>query len=41
MKKSKEDWIGAQCEETETCLNKNSSKNAYQVVKESNFRETG
>ena len=23
MKKAKEDWIGAQCEEIETCLNKN------------------
>ena len=26
MKKAKEDWIGAQCEEIETCLNKNNSK---------------
>ena len=25
MKKAKEDWIGAQCEEIETCLNKNNS----------------
>ena len=23
VKKEKEDWIDAQCEETETCLNKN------------------
>ena len=32
-KKAKEDWIGAQCEEIETCLNKNNSKRAYQLVK--------
>ena len=31
MKKAKEDWIGAQCEETETCMNKNNSKRAYQL----------
>ena len=34
MKKAKEDWIGAQCEEIETCLNKNNSKTAYQLVKD-------
>ena len=34
VKKAKEDWIGAQCEEIETCLNKNNSKR-------SNLRETG
>ena len=34
MKKAKEDWIGAQCEEIETCLNKNNSKRAYQLVKD-------
>ena len=28
VKKAKEDWIGAQCEEIETCLNKNNSKRA-------------
>ena len=33
VKKAKEDWIGAQCEEIETCLNKNNSKTAYQLVK--------
>ena len=33
VKKAKEDWIGAQCEEIETC-NKNNSKKAYQVVKD-------
>ena len=32
VKKAKEDWIGAQCEEIETCLNKNNSKRAYQLV---------
>ena len=25
VKKAKKDWIGAQCEEIETCLNKNNS----------------
>ena len=33
VKKAKEDWIGAQCEEIGTCLNKNNSKRAYQLVK--------
>ena len=34
VKKAKEDWIGAQCEEIETCLNKNNSKRAYQLMKD-------
>ena len=34
VKKAKEDWVGAQCEEIETCLNKNNSKRAYQLVKD-------
>ena len=34
MKKAKEDWIGAQCEEIETCLNKNNSKRAYPLVQD-------
>ena len=34
VKKAKEDWIGTQCEEIETCLNKNNSKKAYQLVKD-------
>ena len=34
VKKAKEDWIGAQCEEIETCLNKNNSKGVYQLVKD-------
>ena len=33
-KKAKEDRIGAQCEEIETCLNKNNSKTAYQLMKD-------
>ena len=32
VKKAKEDWIGAQCEEIETCLNNNNIKRAYQLV---------
>ena len=34
VKKAKEDWIGAQCKEIETCLNKNNSKTAYQLAKD-------
>ena len=34
VKKANEDWIGAQCEEIETCLNKNNSKRTYQLVKD-------
>ena len=33
VKNAKEDWIRAHCEEIETCLNKNNSKRAYQLVK--------
>ena len=33
-KKAKEDLIGAQCEEIETCLNKNNNRRAYQLVKD-------
>ena len=32
VKKAKEDWIGAQCEEIETCLNKNNSKGALLLL---------
>ena len=32
VKKEKEDWIGVQCEEIETCLNINTSERAYQLV---------
>ena len=41
VKKSKEDWIGAQCEEIETCLNKNNSKRAYQLVKDLTSEKQG
>ena len=52
VKKAKEDWIGAQCEEIETCLNKNNSNRAnlleqkqqqesISAGKGSNLRETG
>ena len=34
VKKAKEDWKDTQCEGTETCLNKNSSKKAYQMIKD-------
>ena len=34
VKKLKEDWVGTQCEEIDTCLNKNSSKREYQLVKD-------
>ena len=32
VKNVKKDWIGIQCEEIETCLNKNYSKRAYPLV---------
>ena len=41
MKKAKEDWIGAQCEEIETCLNKTNSKRAYQLVKDLTLEKYG
>ena len=34
MNKAKEDWVEEQCTEIEDCLTINSSKRAYQVVKE-------
>ena len=34
MKKAKENWTGEQCSETEENLRKNSSKRAYQLVKD-------
>ena len=33
LKEAKGNWRGAQCEEIETCLNKNNSKREYQLVK--------
>ena len=41
VKKAKEAWIGAQCEEIETCLNKNNSKRAYQLVKDLTSEKQG
>ena len=41
VKKAKNDWIGAQCEEIETCLNKNNSKRAYQLVKDLTSEKQG
>ena len=41
VKKAKEDWIGAQCEEIETCINKNNSKRAYQLVKDLTSEKQG
>ena len=41
VKKAKEDWIGAQCEKIETCLNKNNSKRAYQLVKDLTSEKQG
>ena len=44
VKKAKEDWIGAQCEETETCLNKKQQQksiSAYQLVKDLTSEKEG
>ena len=41
VEKAKADWIGAQCEEIETCLNKNNSKRAYQLVKDLTSQKQG
>ena len=41
VKKAKEDWIGAQCEEIEVCQNKNNSKRAYQLVKDLTLEKQG
>ena len=41
VKKAMEDWIGAQCEKIETCLNKNNSKSAYQLVKDLTSEKQG
>ena len=41
MKKAKEDWMRAQCEEIETFLNKNNSKRAYQLVKDLTSEKQG
>ena len=41
VKKAKEDWISAQCEEIGTCLNKNNSKRAYHLVKDLTSEKQG
>ena len=41
VKKANEDLIGAQCEEIETCLNKNKNKRAYQLVKDLTSEKQG
>ena len=41
QKAVKKDWIGAQCEEIETCLNKNNSKRAYHMVKDLTSEKQG
>ena len=41
VKKAKEGWIGAQCEEVETCLNKNNSKEGISTGEGSNRGELG
>ena len=39
VKKAKEDWIGAQCEEIETCLNKNNSKTSEKQGRSSTIQD--
>ena len=41
IQRAKEDWIGAKCEEIETCLNKNNNKRAYQLVKDLTSEKQG
>ena len=41
VKKAKEDWIDAQCEEIETCLNKNNGKRTYQLAKDLTSEKQG
>ena len=41
VKKAKEDWICAQCEKIETCLNKNNSERAYHQVKDLTSEKQG
>ena len=41
VKKAKEDWIGALCEQIETFPNKNTSQRAYQLVKDPTSEEQG
>ena len=41
VKRAKEDWIGAQCEEIETCLNKNNNKRAYRLLEDLTSEKQG
>ena len=41
VKKAKEDWIGTQCEEIETCLHKNNSMRTYKLVKDLTSEKQG
>ena len=41
MKVAKETWIQGQCQEVETCLRKNNSKKAYQLVKDLTTEKQG
>ena len=40
-KKKKMDWIDTQCEEIETCLNKNNRNRAYQLEKDLTSEKQG
>ena len=41
VKKTKEDWIGAQCEKIETCLIKKQQQESISAGERSHLRETG
>ena len=41
MKMAKETWIQGQCQEVESCLRKNNSKKAYQLVKDLTTEKQG
>ena len=41
VEKAKEDWIGAQCEEIISCLNKKQQQESISAGEGSNIRETG
>ena len=41
VNKAKEDWLGTQCTEIDTCLNINNSNRAYQLVKDLTSEKQG
>ena len=41
VKRAKVDWVGTQCTEIKTCLNKNNSNRAYQLVKDLTSEKQG